>query len=177
MVHPFGVVIDPCVGMGVKLNEGQRPVPRDMSTKSRQSRRMVAAHRDHGCTLIENSVQMRLDQARNGRRARIVEGHVAIIGDGDLLQRREPPAIGRIPCHERRRLTDRARTKTGTGPMRHRLIEGDARQRQIESSELFRQSAAQHRRHTGEDILIPQPFRIAPRNGGVHLVRGFVERH
>jgi hypothetical protein len=96
----------------------------------------------------------------------IVEGHVAVVEDREFLQRRQAvPAVRRIDGLQRRGLADRARTQPRAGPVRHRLVEGNARDRDIDAGQVLAVAAAQETGRAGKDVLEAQPLQVGAREG------------
>jgi hypothetical protein len=164
--------------MGVHLDQRQGTVFRGMRAQERQRDGMIAAQRETGRTRVEDGRRMGGDASGHVGGVRIVEGHVAVIEDGEFLQRRHAvPAEGRIDRLQRRGLADRARTQPRAGAVRHRLVEGDAGHRDIDARQVLAVAAAQETGRAGKDVLETQPLQIGPGEGVIDLVLRVFQRH
>ncbi len=97
MIHPLRRIIRPCVGMGIKLQQGHGPEFGHMGAQNRQGDRMIPAQADDIRPLGQNARNMRLNCGGRLRGLRIIQCHIAVIGNRKLLKRRETiPPKGRI---------------------------------------------------------------------------------
>ena len=177
MVDPAHVVVGPCVGMGVEMDQAQRPVFFGMRLQDREADVMVAAHRDATCSLIQDAFHMVAQGGWKVGDFGIIEAHVAIIRHGELIQWRIIPVIWRIEGLQRTRLADRAWPEPRTRPVGHRLIEGHACNRQIISGQILGIRSPKRRGCAAEGVLERQPPASVPGKGPVHLIARVLQCH
>ena len=130
---------------------------------------MVAAEREEMHVGIEDRPRLRLDRLGNGQRAVQVERHVAVVDRGELVEDVEAEGILRIAVEDRRGAADRLRTEAGARPVRHRHVERDAEDREIDAGQVAAVAPA----HEGERAGIGRIGRAALQRRGTE---GVVDR-
>src|SRR5690606_5249466 len=113
MVDPASIV-KPGVLMRVELNKGQRPVPCRMSLQDRPGDEMIAAHRHEESAAGGEFRRLTLDCGGGLLMVAIVEQAVAIIDDGQVLEKIGSEGILRIIVEDRRCAADGLGAKTRT---------------------------------------------------------------
>ena len=177
VVDPLEIVVGPGIGMGVELDQRQGAVFLGIGLEDREGDEMVAAQGDGADIGGEDPADMRLDQARRLPDLGVIEGHVAVIHDGELAQRVEIPAVGRIVGLQGRGLADRARPEPRAGPVGHGLVEGHARHGEVHAGEVLCVLPPQERGRPREGVLEGKALQVFPREGIVDLRLRILERH
>ena len=106
---------------------------------------------------------------------RIVKRQISVVRDGKFLQRIEIPVIRRIKGLKARCFSDRAGAKSGAGPVRHRLIERNTRDSQIEPGQVFGVLPSQERCCPTKGILKGKSHWITGSKGSINIAACFRE--
>ena len=177
VVDPVRVVVDPCVGMRIELDQCHGPPPRRDRAQDRQRDEMIAPQGDRRRTRIQDRADMRLDPGGHLADIGVIERHVAVIDHVQHRHRIIAPAIGRIEGLQAGRLADRARSEACAGPVSHRLVEGDARHRDVDAAQVLGIAAAQKAGGPAKGVLEGQPAQAVAREGLIHLGLRIFQRH
>ena len=177
MVDPGGIVVNPCVGMGVELDQRHGAELLGIGAQDRQGHEMIAPQRDGAGTGVDDAADMRGHAVGEGGRMRVVEGHVARVHDAQFRQRIVAPAIGRIEGLQRGRLADGTGSEAGAGAVRHALIEGDACDGEVRAGHVLGIAPSQERGRTGEGVLERQPAQFGAGEGLIDLGLCVFESH
>ena len=165
------------VAVGIEVDERQRAVLFGVCAEQRIGDVVVAAERDHLRTRRDDLRRMVLEALGEVFLAAPVEEAVTIVDDGERIEGIEVPWPERAPGILGGSLADALGTHARAGPVRDRLVEGNAGDRDVDALEVTRILAA----HEGKRTRIGRlPLRalqaVAPKGAvarkraiGIHL--------
>src|SRR5204863_5469871 len=98
---------------------------------------------------FDNFGRLRLDRRRKFHRSAEIEESVAMVDDGERLERVEAEGILWVAVKDRRRPPDRLRPKPGSRPVGRRLVEWDAPDDRINADKVARVPPPHERERAG----------------------------
>ena len=153
VINPRHIVIGPSVGMGVKLQQRNRPVFFCIGAQNREGNEMIPSQHKTGGASLKNGFDMRGQSIGKIAGFGIVKRQITVIDDVKLAHGIKAPPIGRIIGLQRAGLADCSGTQAGARPIGHRLIKWHASDRQIDARQVLAVAPAQKGGRTAKGVF------------------------
>ena len=135
-------MVRPGVLVRIELDQRQPAMAGGVGLKQGVCDEVVAAEGEELCLALDDVRGLRLDGVGEDLRLGVVEGSVAIVDDGECLERVEAERILRVAVEDRRGAAYRGGAEARAGPVGYCLVEGNAPDHCVDAGEVAANSAA-----------------------------------